>query len=200
MHRRSPDRKVALPSVLSTSKSSVAFSAARTGLTCCRMRGHSRSSPDKAAVGQSTDRITPEAREPAMTGARDILGTVALEPTFDIEELSVVLQALTDLDRASTACAAAMIAEDDAADMISAVRADLDCADIAAAAQRVLSRGTAMDLGVVRAVLQAAVAASERSAAECGRHARHHAHCRVQAESARRAAELCRSVLEGLAG
>ena len=138
--------------------------------------------------------------EPAMTSARDILGTVALEPAFDIEELSAVLQSLTDLDRVSTACATAMIAAEDAAEMISAIRAALDCADIAASAQRVLSRGTAMDLRVARAILEAAAVAAERSAAECGRHASHHGHCRVHAESAREAAERCRSVLESLTG
>jgi hypothetical protein len=86
------------------------------------------------------------------------------------------------------------------ADMVSATRAALDCADIAAAAQRVLSRPAATNAGVIRAILEAAATAADRSAAECGQHAAHHGHCRIHSESAQRAAELCRSELENIPG
>lgn len=124
---------------------------------------------------------------------------VALEVVFTIDGLATVLQALTDLDRDSTTCATAMMAHN-SADMVSATRAALDCADIAAAAQRVLSRPTATDAGVIRAILEAAATAADRCAAECGRHASHHGHCRVHSESAQRAAELCRSELANITG
>jgi hypothetical protein len=133
-----------------------------------------------------------------MTGARDMLGTVDLEPAFDIEELATMLQALSDLNRDSTACAAAMIGNDNAGDMVSATRAALDCADIAGTAERVLARGIAADMGVTKAILEAAVAAADRSARECGRHAEHHAHCQLHADSARRVAELGRAELSRL--
>ena len=122
-----------------------------------------------------------------------------VEPEFTIDRLATILQALTDLDRNSTVCATAMMAHN-AADMLNATRAALDCADIAAAAQRVLSRPTATDAGVIRAVLEAAAVAAERCALECGQHAKHHGHCRVHSESAHRAAQLCRLELSNMPG
>ena len=132
-----------------------------------------------------------------MTDLREMLGAVSLEPVFNIDELAAVLQALTDLDRHSTTCATAMMAHN-TMDMLSATRAALDCADIAGAAQRVLSRATASDTGVIRAILEAAVTAADRCATECGQHASHHDHCRVHSETAQRAAELCRAELKNV--
>jgi hypothetical protein len=134
-----------------------------------------------------------------MTDVREMLGTVTLESVFTIDGLAAVLQALTDLDRDSTTCAAAMMAHH-TADMVSATRAALDCADIAVAAQRVLSRPTATDARVIRAILEAVATAADRCAAECGQHAGHHGHCRVHSESAQRAAAICRSELENITG
>jgi hypothetical protein len=119
---------------------------------------------------------------------------VTLQLVYTIDGLATVLQALADLDRHSTTCATAMMACN-SADMVSATRAALDCADIAAAAQRVLSRPTATDGAVIRAILEAVAIAADRCALECGQHADHHGHCRVHSESAQRAAELCRSEL-----
>ena len=124
---------------------------------------------------------------------------ITLKLLCALSGLAPVLQALTELDRDSTTCAAAMMALD-GADMASATRAALDCADIAAAAQRVLSRPTATDAGVVRAILEAVATAADRCAAECGQHASHHGHCRVHSESAQRTAELCRAELQNITG
>jgi hypothetical protein len=132
-----------------------------------------------------------------MSDLREMLGTVSLEPMFNVDELAAVLEALTDLDRDSTTCASAMMAHN-TTDMISATRVALDCADIAAAAYRVLSRATASDTGVIRAILEAAATAADRCATECGQHASHHGHCRVHSESAQRAAELCRAELKNV--
>lgn len=124
---------------------------------------------------------------------------LSLNLLFALGGLATVLQALAELDRDSTTCAAAMMALE-GADMASATRAALDCADIATAAQRVLSRPTATDAGVVRAILEAVATAADRCAAECGQHASHHGHCRVHSESAHRTAELCRSQLQNITG
>ncbi len=121
------------------------------------------------------------------------------EPVFTIDGLAAVLQVLADLDRDSTTCATAMMAYN-TADMVRATRAALDCADIAASAHRVLSRRSATDARVIRTILNAAVTAADRCAAECGQHAGHHGHCRVHAETAQRAAELCRSELQNISG
>ncbi|MGH3833602.1 MAG: zf-HC2 domain-containing protein [Pseudonocardiaceae bacterium] len=140
-------------------------------------------------------RVTRLARIAVATQEPDV--TAALTRTLD--GLAAVRQSLSDLDRDSTICAAAMMAHN-TADMLSATQAALDCADIAAAAQRVLSRRGATDANVIRAILEAAATAADRSAAECGQHAGHHGHCRIHSQSAQRAAELCRSELERIAG
>jgi hypothetical protein len=137
-------------------------------------------------------------KERIMTGPREMLDTITMEPGFDIEELVTVLQALTDLERDSTACAMAMVAENDAGNMVTATRAALDCADIAVATQRVLSRGFATNVGVARAILEAAITAADHCVEECGHHAAHHAHCRVHVESAKQAAARCRAELASL--
>jgi hypothetical protein len=131
-----------------------------------------------------------------MTSARDMLETVSVEPSFNIDELATVLQALADLDRDSTACAVAMTAG--GGGVLSATRAALDAADISATAGRVLARGEAADLGVVKSIIEAAAVAAERSADECGSHAEHSEHCRIHSDSARRTAELLRAQLSTL--
>jgi hypothetical protein len=131
-----------------------------------------------------------------MTTAKDILQSVTVEPAFDVSELATVLQALADLDRDSTACAVSMTAG--GGGVLSATRAALDAADIAATAGRVLARGEAADLGVVKCVLEAAAVSAERCAEECGAHAEHSEHCRIHSESAGRAAGLIRSQLSKL--
>lgn len=149
---------------------------------CCRFA-------DEAA------RVTKLARTALATPVPDI----TVEPEWPVDGLAAVLQILTDLDRVSTTCATAMMAHN-TADMVRATRAALNCADIASSAHRVLSRRSATDARVIRTILQATATAADRCAAECGQHADHHGHCRIHAETAQRAAELCRSELQSIAG
>ena len=123
-----------------------------------------------------------------MTTAREILGTVTFDPAVDVEALSSLLGALSDLNRDATACSSAMIAGEHG--MATEIRAALDSADTAATAERVLARAGSADLGVTKAVLAAAVAAAARAAEACGKHADHHDHCRLHAASAQRVADL----------
>ncbi|MGH3827109.1 MAG: zf-HC2 domain-containing protein [Pseudonocardiaceae bacterium] len=151
-----------------------------------------------AACRQFADdvaRITRLARSAGVTRTPD----VAMALMFTSDGLGTVLRVLTNLESVSSTCAAAMMAHNTAA-MVSATRAALDCADIAAAAQRVLSRPSATDVRVLRAILEATVAAAERCAVECGQHAGHHGPCRVHSETAQRAADLCRTELQNIAG
>jgi hypothetical protein len=144
---------------------------------------------DEAARVTRLARTAPVSQQPDITS----------KLLFSLSGLATILQALTELDRDSTICAAAMMTLD-GADMARATRAALDCADIAAAAQRVLSRPTAIDTGVVRAILEAVATAADRCAVECGQHASHHGHCRVHSESAYRTAKICRSELQNITG
>jgi hypothetical protein len=142
-----------------------------------------------------TARVTRLARAAVSTQAPEL----PVEPVFTIDGRATVLQVLAELDRDSTTCATAMMAYN-TADMISATRAALTCAGIAASAHRVLSTPAATDARVIRSILEAAVSAADRCAAECGPHASHHGHCRVHSETAQRAARLCRSELQNITG
>jgi hypothetical protein len=130
-----------------------------------------------------------------MAATTEVLKSITVEWAVDLQKLAAAIEALGDTMRNTTACAAAMTAGD--GDMAPALRADLDCVDICQALRQVLTRATA-DGAVLQGLLLAAVAACERSAAECGRHADHHTHCRLCSEGTRATAAACRGLLDDL--
>jgi hypothetical protein len=130
-----------------------------------------------------------------MTSTVEVLKTITVESTVDLNKLSAAIEALADTERTTTACAAAMT--DGGPDMTTPIRADLDCVDICHATRQVLTRASA-DATILRGLLGSAVAACERSAEECGRHADHHGHCRLCSEGTRVTADACRALLEDL--
>jgi len=98
-----------------------------------------------------------------------------------------------------TSCADACLAESDIGMMVPCIRLDLDCADICGVTGRVLVRQTATTPEVVRAQLQACLTACKACGDECQKHAGHHDHCAVCAESCRRCEAACQSLLDALA-
>jgi hypothetical protein len=112
-------------------------------------------------------------------------------------ELTAAIDALEDCEKASNACAMAMV---DGGGMAAEVHQALDCADVCDSTERVLSRGPAPDARVVAAVVGAAIVACEASAAACGAHAEHHTHCRLHSGSARACAGALRALQDTLAG
>jgi hypothetical protein len=130
-----------------------------------------------------------------MTGTTEVLKSITVESAVDLTKLSAAIEALADTERTSTACATAMAGAGE--DMAAAVRADLDCVDICHAARQVLTRATA-DVLVLTGLLEAVVAAAERSAKECGRHADRHGHCRLCSEGNAVTAGTCGALLDDL--
>ncbi|MBN9737181.1 Ferredoxin [Pseudonocardia sp. Ae168_Ps1] len=104
---------------------------------------------------------------------------------------AVVVEKLHDAERASTACASAMVA---GGGMEREVLLALDCADLCSAAARVLGRRAA-DRAVAETAAAAALRACEASAAACGAHADHHEHCRLHAETTTETAAVLREHL-----
>jgi hypothetical protein len=104
------------------------------------------------------------------------------------------------LDCAATcnACADACLGEPDVGELVRCVRLNLDCADVCGAVSRMLSRQTEMDLGAVRAALEACIVMCRVCGDECERHAAHHDHCRVCAELCRRCEQVCRDLLASI--
>ncbi|HEY4027405.1 MAG TPA: hypothetical protein VGO86_13325 [Candidatus Dormibacteraeota bacterium] len=127
-----------------------------------------------------------------------ILETVGLTAGLDRSKASQAIDALMACERDSTVCGNAMAAL--GGELVVATHAAADCADICGVALRVLERATAPDPRVVKQVLQAAIAAADRSASLCGQQSSHHTHCRVHSESARQAADACRALVAGLTG
>jgi hypothetical protein len=119
---------------------------------------------------------------------------LALDPDALVACIDAARQAAT----AATACADADLAEDDVAAMRTCIRRCLDCADLAETTASILSRQVAMDLGLVRVVLEACAVAAKRCAVECELHAEAHEHCRICAQVCGDLYAASRALLETL--
>jgi hypothetical protein len=119
---------------------------------------------------------------------------LALDPDALVSCIDAARQAQT----AAIACADADLAEDDVASMRTCIRRCLDAADVASTTAGVLSRQVAMDLGLVRVVLEACAVAAKRCAVECELHADHHEHCRICARVCGELYAASRKLLETL--
>ena len=109
------------------------------------------------------------------------------------------IEACTECATTCTSCADADLAEPDLQEMVRCIRLCVDCADVCDATGRVVTRQTAWDVGVVRATVEACVAACRACREECERHAAHHEHCRICAGSCSRCEQACDDLLASLA-
>ena len=100
-----------------------------------------------------------------------------------------------DCAASCTSCADADLAEDDVQGMVRCIRLCLDCADVCDATGRIVTRQTAPDLRLVRAIVEACSVACLACAEECDGHAAHHEHCRLCAEACRRCKNACDELL-----
>jgi hypothetical protein len=84
------------------------------------------------------------------------------------------------------------------AELTRCIRLNLDCADVCAATGKVLSRQTANNANVARALLEACRVACQACGEECEAHAEQHGHCKVCAEACRRCEAACVNLLSSL--
>ena len=120
---------------------------------------------------------------------------------FDQGTLAECIAACFDCAQVCTACADACLGErEHLMHLVSCIRLNLDCADICNATGRILSRLTQSNPGVMRAQLQACLAACQACGQECEMHARemNMQHCAVCAESCRRCEQACQHLLGSL--
>lgn len=120
------------------------------------------------------------------------------ENGLDQRLLTECIRACIDCAQTCTTCADACLGEESVGDLARCIRSDLDCADVCVTTARVLSRGTASDAALTRAVLQACAQACRSCSAECAQHAEMHEHCRICAEACRRCEEACNRLFESL--
>ena len=131
-----------------------------------------------------------------MTRAADMLDSTPATFDFDRDALAECIAACFECAQACTACADACLGEPGVADLVRCIRLDLDCADICEMTGRVLSRQTAYDAAVTRAVLEACATACKSCGDECAQHGEHGMqHCQVCAEACRRCEQACRTLL-----
>ncbi|GGO39767.1 four-helix bundle copper-binding protein [Deinococcus humi] len=120
---------------------------------------------------------------------------------FDMNALTECIEACFECAQVCTSCADACLGETEhAGHLTHCIRLNLDCADICTTTGRVLVRQTQPDMGVIRAQLQACLAACKACGDECQQHAEKMdmKHCAVCAESCRRCEQACQKMLGGL--
>jgi uncharacterized protein DUF326 len=129
---------------------------------------------------------------------RDIIERHPRPVSVDRDLLLRCIDECFDCSATCTACADASLGESDALELIRAIRLNLDCTDVCDAVGRVVTRQTEVDLGVVRAAIDACVVVCRACGDECERHAAHHDHCRVCAEVCRRCEQACSDLLASI--
>lgn len=134
-----------------------------------------------------------------MPVAKQMLDTYPRTFNVDAGLLARAIEALTECANTCTQCADACLAEEDVTSLVKCVRLNLDCADVCTATSRVISRQTEYDANLARAQLQACLVACRACGDECEEHAEHMEHCRVCAESCRRAEGAVRELLDAMA-
>jgi len=116
----------------------------------------------------------------------------------DAAALVECIEACFDCAQACTACADACLGEQDIQMMVRCIRLDLDCAEECDVTGRVLSRQTAFEPEMARAVLEACVRACRVCGDECEQHVEHMEHCQVCAEACRRCETACNNLLSAV--
>jgi hypothetical protein len=134
-----------------------------------------------------------------MTDVPEMIRTHPAEPLVDAASLARCIEACHACAQSCTACADACLGEQEPKTLVRCIRLNLDCADVCATTGNVLSRQTAFEPALARAVVQACAEACRVCAEECERHAEHMEHCRVCAESCRECEQACNEVVSSIA-
>lgn len=136
-----------------------------------------------------------------MTRVQEMIRTNPNDTAVDAGALVECIEACFECAQTCSACADACLGENDVANLRRCIRLNLDCADVCEATGRILSRQTAFEPEMARAVLEGCARACKLCGDECERHAEHGMeHCRVCGEACRRCRSACNDVLSTIAG
>ena len=114
------------------------------------------------------------------------------------EEAFALVQAAAECTYCCTTCADACLEEDEPGNLRKCIRLNLDCAEICSVTAKMIARPGAQDRNVLRAQLDACIAACRACADECDDHAEMHEHCRICAECCRACADACEKMKKAL--
>ena len=106
-----------------------------------------------------------------MAVADRMIQTTPSQVPMPQDVLVACIRACVDCAQACTACADACLGEQDPTMLVRCIRLDADCADVCAATGRIMSRATAFDPRMARAILHACAAACQLCGDECAQHA-----------------------------
>lgn len=134
--------------------------------------------------------------QPFLGHVQQMLQTHPSQPALERTALLECIQACYDCAQTCIACADACLGEENVSWLVRCIRLNQDCADLCATTGKVLSRQTAFEPALGRAVLQACQAACRLCAEECDRHAKRMAHCRECADACRRCESACARTLQ----
>ena len=135
-----------------------------------------------------------------MTRVQEMIRTNPSATAVDAGTLAECIEACFECAQACSACADACLGEKNVEDLRRCISLNLGCADVCEATGKILSRQTAFDTGMARAVLEACARACGLCGEECERHAEHGMeHCRVCGEACRRCGMACNEVLSAMA-
>lgn len=129
---------------------------------------------------------------------REMIKTHPRPTSIDRDALLRCIDECFECAATCTSCADACLGEEDVVELVRCIRLNHDCADACGAAGRIATRQTALDVGVLRAVIQACAAACRACGEECERHAEHHEHCRVCAGACGRCEQGCNDLLAAI--
>jgi hypothetical protein len=133
-----------------------------------------------------------------MSHVQQMLDTHPRGTAIDRAALVACIEACYECAQCCTACADACLGEQSVQNLVRCIRLNLDCFDACVSTGNMLSRQTEPDWAHIRAQLEACAAACRVCGDECEKHAGHHEHCRICAESCRRCEESCRRLLQAI--
>lgn len=128
----------------------------------------------------------------------EMVNAYPAEINLDRALVADCIQACLDCSQACTACGDACLSEEQIDMLRKCIRTDLDCADVCATTGNVLSRHTAYDANITRAIVQAGATACKACGDECEKHRDMHEHCRICADACRRCEQACQAVLAAI--
>jgi hypothetical protein len=108
------------------------------------------------------------------------------------------IQACAECGLTCTSCADACLGERELESLRKCIRLNQDCADTCGVTGTILARQFDGDVDFIRALLESCARICAACGAECQKHAEHHEHCRICADSCRRCEEQCRAALRML--
>ena len=122
---------------------------------------------------------------------QDIIELHPQPTTVDRNALLRCIEECRECAASCTACADACLSENDLPELVRVIRLCLDCADACDATGCIVTRQTASDLRLIRAIIESCAVVCLTCAEECERHAAHHEHCRLCAEACQRCRQAC---------